>query len=146
MQKTDPTATHTNGLVHRMDPSCVPVMMDAKPTSGFRRPSRKSSEGQWKASKASFPPFCPPMCHCGCVTHLGPMVALVSPSWRSCHIPEWKIPRQRTTDLDIAGAPTANRIIQQSQKENKRYMIAADYLANPGIDFLGGQCELLMIR
>ncbi|PYH59272.1 uncharacterized protein BO96DRAFT_330292 [Aspergillus niger CBS 101883] len=42
------------------EPPSEPVMLPAKPTSGFRRPSRKSSEGQWKASKASFSPLLSP--------------------------------------------------------------------------------------
>ncbi|OJI81033.1 hypothetical protein ASPTUDRAFT_58372 [Aspergillus tubingensis CBS 134.48] len=46
-------------LLHTLTDSYIP-------TSGFRRPSRKSSEGQWKASKASFfpssLPSCPPPC------------------------------------------------------------------------------------
>ncbi|RDH28794.1 hypothetical protein BDQ94DRAFT_162576 [Aspergillus welwitschiae] len=40
-------------LLHTLTESYIP-------TSGFRRPSRKSSEGQWKASKASFSPLLSP--------------------------------------------------------------------------------------
>ncbi|RAK92784.1 hypothetical protein BO79DRAFT_225083 [Aspergillus costaricaensis CBS 115574] len=78
------------------------VMMAAKPTSGFRRPSRKSSEGQWKASKASFFPLFSPLLSPPCA------IAAASPTlgrWWPLSLP----PGARVTSLSGRSHDNAQR-------------------------------------